>query len=109
MGQLYYDRNCSWCCRAAAFLARGKQAASSLQLVPTDFRDLSQLPSAVDAVQYVRGGFVWVRSEAIRQALWDAGWRGMARLLGAIPRSWRDKIYDWIAARRPCSGRACVS
>lgn len=106
-GQLYYDRNCSWCRRAAAFLVWGKQS-SAVELVPADFGDLSELPAPIDAVQYVRGEQVWVRSEAIRQALRDSGWRGLAWLLGAIPLTWRDKVYAWVAAHRPCARKACV-
>ncbi len=107
IGKLYYDRDCSWCRRAAAFLRQGRQA-HLLQLIPADFRELSQLPAPVDAVQYVRGGQVWLRSEAIRRALYDAGWRWIAKLLGAIPLAWRDRAYDWVAAHRPCSQKACL-
>lgn len=47
-------------------------------------------------------GLVRLRSEAVLHALIDirSGWRFLARPALIIPRSWRDGIYNWVAARR---------
>lgn len=58
---------------------------------------------SLSTVVYQRSnGDVLLRSDAVLHALIDidSSWRFLARPALLIPSSWRDRIYDWIAARR---------
>ncbi|MCS7297207.1 MAG: DCC1-like thiol-disulfide oxidoreductase family protein [Bacteroidia bacterium] len=101
MGRLYYDKNCSFCCRIAQ-LGQEVFSSASVEWVPADFSDLKALPLPVNAIIYEEGGKCWVKTEAIRLFLHRAGHPFLAALLSAIPLRWRDRIYDWIAKHRFC-------
>lgn len=100
-GKLYYDRHCRLCQRLAKWIYRWS-LSKRLQLVPTDYTELSKLPLPVEAVMYQRGDKIWIKSEAIRRVLWDGGWLLPAFVLWLIPLQWRDRWYDWVALRRSC-------
>lgn len=53
------------------------------------------------SILYLRGNQVFTRSTAVILILSDlgGGWNAM-RIFYVIPKSWRDKIYDWIANNR---------
>ena len=71
-----------------------------------------KLRKTLSSVVYQRpDGEILLRSDAVLQALIDidSRWHWLACLALKIPRSWRDGVYNWVAARRKkfFSMRAC--
>ncbi len=63
----------------------------------------SQLRASLSTVIYRKNnGGTLLRSTAILHALIDirSNWRFLARPALWIPRTWRDAVYDWVAANR---------
>ena len=108
---IYYDGVCALCHFAVRFLI-ARDRAGVLRFAPLQgetfatFRGATPRQEGLDSVIYVRGYWsgdarVFVRSEAVLQALRDIGgvWRvvSWARI---IPRFIRDGLYDLVARRR---------
>ncbi|MCH8200545.1 MAG: DUF393 domain-containing protein [Chloroflexi bacterium] len=108
---IFYDGVCALCHFAVKFLI-ARDRAGVLRFAPLQgetfaaFRAATPGQDGLDSVIYVRGYGsgdlrVFVRSEAVLQALRDIGgvWRvvSWARI---IPRFIRDGLYDLIARRR---------
>lgn len=73
------------------------QGETSAKKLPPELRE-----TLSSVVYQRRDGERMLRSDAVLQALIDIGsrWRWLARLALKIPRSWRDGVYNWVAARR---------
>lgn len=103
----FYDGDCGLCSRSVCFLMRGDRA-ELLYFAPlqgeTAARRLEDgLRDSLSTAVYLRAsGDVLIRSDAVLHALIDTGsrWRFLAHPALLIPRSWRDGLYKWIAARR---------
>ncbi len=108
---IFYDGVCALCHFAVKFLI-ARDRAGVLRFAPLQgetfatFRGATPPQDGLDSVIYVRGygsgdARVFVRSEAVLQALSDIGgvWRvvSWARI---IPRFIRDGLYDLVAHRR---------
>ena len=108
---IFYDGVCALCHRTVRFLI-ARDRAGVLRFAPLQgetfaaFRAAMPRDDGLDSVVYVRGygsgiARVFVRSEAILQALHDLGgfWRvvSWARI---VPRFMRDGVYDLVARRR---------
>ncbi len=108
---IFYDGVCALCHRAVRFLI-ARDRAGVLRFAPLQGETFEALRAAMpredglDSVIYVRGygsgnARVFVRSEAVLQALRDIGgfWRvvSWARI---IPRFMRDGLYDVVARHR---------
>ncbi|MCS7154046.1 MAG: DUF393 domain-containing protein [Bacteroidia bacterium] len=107
MAKFYYDGGCSVCQRFA-YWAQRLFPSETVEWIAADYSDLTQLPVAVEGVIYEEGGRYWVKTEAIRQYLKQAGYPFWASLLGAVPLRWRDWLYDRVAQRRACGKRRCA-
>ncbi len=108
---IFYDGVCALCHRAVRFLiARDRAGVLRFALLQGEtfaaFRAATSQEDGLDGVVYVRGygsgtTRVFVRSEAVLQALRDIGgfWRvvSWARI---IPRFMRDGVYDLVARHR---------
>ena len=108
---IFYDGVCALCHRTVRFLI-ARDRAGSLRFAPLQgetfaaFSATTPQEDGLDSIVYVRGygsetARVFVRSEAVLQALRDIGgfWRvvSWARI---IPRFMRDGLYDLVARRR---------
>ena len=104
---LFYDGECGLCSRSVRFLMRRDRDAL-LYYAPLQGETAAEqleagLRESLATVIYQRAsGEILLRSDAVLQALIDINsrWRYLSRLALWIPRSWRDGIYNWIAARR---------
>lgn len=103
--RLYYEENCSICKRLAEWVHR-KAPPGSLELVPTDYTDPVQLPIPVYSAFFVRDGHIYAFSEAVLESLRIAGYGPLVKVLSWIPRSWRDRLYRRLAARRTCARKS---
>ncbi len=108
---VFFDGVCAMCNRSMKLLIdedRGRVLAFS-PLQGETFKDLggtTSIERGLDSIVYVRGfggdaATVFVRSEAVLQALRDVGgfWR-VVSWLRLVPRPLRDRGYDFIAAHR---------
>ncbi|MCS6789841.1 MAG: DCC1-like thiol-disulfide oxidoreductase family protein [Bacteroidia bacterium] len=99
VGCVYYDKECRLCCWLAKI--GHKYIAPSLLWIGATYGEThTSAPLAVQSLIYEESGQYWLKSEAVRQILRAGGWRLTAWLIGQVPLSWRDKVYDFIAARR---------
>ncbi|HJU82957.1 MAG TPA: DCC1-like thiol-disulfide oxidoreductase family protein [Holophagaceae bacterium] len=105
---LFYDGHCGLCHRSVAFaLARDRRARFRFApLQGTTFAKLvppSQQAALPDSlVMWTAGGELLTRSDAVLRLLRGLGgvWRLLAALGRLVPRRWRDRAYDRIAATR---------
>lgn len=103
-----YDAECPLCRRAVSFLTdddtrqRFRFVASSSEEA-SDLLKSRQLPQSLakDTVIVFEASKTYIKSDAVIHAMMKKG--GMHRLsaiLLLLPGSWRNRIYDWLAARR---------
>jgi len=110
---LFYDGVCGLCGRLVRFLLKrddaGRLRYSPLQsaFAADVLRGHGVESGALDTVYLLseHGGpreILLSRSSAVLAALelLGAGWRRLARAVGAVPRPWRDAAYDGIARIR---------
>lgn len=104
---LFFDGDCGLCSRSVRFLMqRDKQAFlfyAPIQGVTAEgLLDAELRKALATAVYRSPVGSQYLRSDAVLHALIDmrSSWRFLARPALWVPRSWRDGIYNWIAARR---------
>ncbi|PXA04687.1 thiol-disulfide oxidoreductase [Coraliomargarita sinensis] len=104
---LFYDGDCGLCSRSVRFLMRQDRSRllyfAPLQGETASHRLETDLHQSLTTVVYQRAdGETFIRSDAVLRALIDTGsaWRFFAHPALLIPRSWRDGIYNWIAANR---------
>lgn len=103
-----YDGQCGFC-DASIMWCVDRDGAGALHFAPQEsamgralLRELGLEALDGDSVVLVEGGEAYLRSEAglrIARHL-RAPWRWLAWWLLWIPRSLRDAVYSWIAARR---------
>lgn len=99
VGRVYYDKECPLC-RWLAEVGR-RYIAPSLVWIGTTYEGANpSAPLAVQSLIYEEQGKYWLKSEAVRHIFRAGGWRLIAWLIGEIPLSWRDKLYDFVAVRR---------
>jgi len=106
--QVFYDGDCGFCHESVRFLAAHDRTGcfryaplggpTFLALVPASER--ADLPDSL--VVHSADGRVLVMSEAALHCLrrLGGGYRGLAALLGAVPRSLRDAAYAAFARNR---------
>ena len=109
---ILFDGVCNLCCGWIQFLIRrDKKAAFTFVSVQSDMgKTLLETTSikagnittsGLDTIVYIKNNQAFIESEAVLEILTNLGgiWRifGVLRL---IPRSLRDKIYRYIAAKR---------
>jgi len=109
---ILFDGVCNLCCGWIRFLIRrGKKAAftfvsiqsdmGKILLETVDLKANKLTTSNINTIVYIKNNQAFIESEAVLEILTDMGgiWRifGVLRL---IPRSLRDKIYRYIAAKR---------
>jgi predicted DCC family thiol-disulfide oxidoreductase YuxK len=104
---LFFDGDCGLCSRSVRFMMRRDKTGSLFYAplqgrVAADLLDETLRKSLATVVYRPPDGRVLLRSDAVLNALIDiqSRWRFVARLCLAIPRTWRDGLYEWIAARR---------
>jgi predicted DCC family thiol-disulfide oxidoreductase YuxK len=104
---LLYDGDCMFCNSTAMFLSdldkRKQLEFEPLQSeVGIDILKSANInPAYCDSVVYKRGSRVYVKSDAVLQAIRDVG--GLIKYFSYLrffPRFIRDYIYDFIAVRR---------
>jgi predicted DCC family thiol-disulfide oxidoreductase YuxK len=105
---VFYDGDCGFCHESVRFLAAHDRAGAFrfaplggptfLALVPEAAR--ADLPDSL--VVRSAEGRVLVLSEGTLHCLrrLGGGWRGLAALLGLVPRAWRDAAYAAFARNR---------
>ena len=109
---ILFDGVCNLCCGWIRFLIRRDKKAAftfvSIQsdmgkilLETVDLKANKLTTSNINTIVYIKNNQAFIESEAVLEILTDMGgiWRifGVLRL---IPRSLRDKIYRYIAAKR---------
>ena len=105
---VFYDGECGFCHESVRFLARRDRSGAFryaplggptfVALVPASLR--AALPDSL--VVHGVDGRLRVRSDAALHCLrrLGGGWRGLAAVLGAVPRGLRDAGYDAFARSR---------
>ena len=104
---LLFDGVCNLCDRSVQFVLK-HEAAESIQFASLQ-SEVGRAALAehgldvetIDSVVFIEGGHAYVQSDAALAvaARLDAPWRWLARSR-AVPRSVRDRVYDWIARHR---------
>lgn len=101
-----FDGECLMCSRSIRFLAR-RDVGDRLRFTPLQSEAGQALRKSLgeeppDSMLVRKGERVLVRSEAVLAVLGGLGlpWRMLAALGLLVPRAWRDRLYDFIAARR---------
>ncbi len=106
---LFYDGGCGLCHRTVRFVMATDRQGRAFRFAPlggeTFEREVprEQAAGLPDSVVIRRAdGTLLTRSDAVVYMLRRLGgpWRAPAALLGAVPRTWRDGLYDWVARNR---------
>jgi predicted DCC family thiol-disulfide oxidoreductase YuxK len=105
---LIYDGDCPLCRRTVRWL-RNRPGARNLRWEPSQgdegrrlVREFGLAGQSRETVLLIDADGVHGRSEAVRIALARLGgiWPAVAKVLRAVPRSWRDRVYDLVSRRR---------
>ena len=105
---LIYDGDCSLC-RGMARWLRNRPGARNLRLEASQgvagrrfVGELGLAREARETVLLIDADGVHDHSEAVRLTLARLGgfWSAVARLMRAVPRSWRDRVYTFVSRRR---------
>lgn len=101
-----YDGECLLCSRGIRFLAQ-QDRHKRLRFVPLQTPlgralEAKAGTASLSSVLMEKGGKVYSRSDGMLVAGRALGgiWALMAKVGGLLPRSLRDRLYDWIAANR---------
>ncbi len=101
-----YDGECLLCSGSIRFMAE-RDRHKRLRFVPLQTplgREMEAKAGtgSLNSVLMELGGRVYSRSEGLLVVGRALGgiWALLARIGGIVPRRWRDKLYDWIAANR---------
>ena len=103
-----YDGDCALCRGTAGWL-RGRSGGDRVRWLPVQDQDGRALAArhgvateSLQTVILVDADGVHRRSEAVRRVLrrFGGGWPLVGRLLGLIPRRWRDRVYGLVARNR---------
>jgi predicted DCC family thiol-disulfide oxidoreductase YuxK len=101
-----YDGECLLCSRGIRFLAE-QDRHKRLRFVPLQTplgraMEAKAGTGSLSSVLMEKGGKVYSRSDGLLVAGRALGgiWALLAKVFGILPRSLRDKLYDWIAANR---------
>lgn len=105
---VFYDGSCALCHAAVRFLVAEDRDPARFRIAPLGGAAyLARVPERVrvnrpDSVLLIRGTEVLMRGAAVEAILTELGgvWAVVAALMGLFPRSFVDRVYDAIAARR---------
>ena len=109
---LFYDGECGLCTNSVKFLLdkdRDRrlqfaplQGQTAAELLPKEFRNTSDLSTAVYLRKAGEQTRLFTRSSATSRALSDVGgfWGFLGRVLWLIPKFIRDPAYNFVANRR---------
>ncbi|HET8772361.1 MAG TPA: DCC1-like thiol-disulfide oxidoreductase family protein [Thermoanaerobaculia bacterium] len=105
--EVFYDGTCGLCHSGMRWLVAEDPTGTSFRYAPlfgdafaAAFPNATDLPDSV--IVKTAGGAVLVRSDAAVHLLGRLGglWRIFGIVFGALPRRWRDAMYDFIASVR---------
>jgi predicted DCC family thiol-disulfide oxidoreductase YuxK len=105
---MLFDGHCNFCSGSARFVlerSRGRSLRfSAMQTGPGQrwLRHLDMPLTDYATLILVDHGEVWLKSEAVLRlaGYMDRPWPWIAALLRPLPRAWRDRLYDLVAANR---------
>jgi len=109
-GWLFYDADCSFCCRVAAFLS-APMRRRGLALAPLQDPRVSALlglsqRELLRSIRFVSDGAQFAGADALlavaRELWWARPLLGIARIPGGLV--FLRSAYHWMAARRHCRG-----
>jgi predicted DCC family thiol-disulfide oxidoreductase YuxK len=106
---LFYDGHCGLCHRAVKFVLKHDRAGNAFRFAPLQGETFQSrvpperragLPDSV--VVLTADGNLLTRSDAFLHILQKlgGGWKALAGILGVIPRSVRDAVYNTVARIR---------
>lgn len=104
-----FDGECALCNGTVAWLVRRDRRrafllAGSAGDIGREAVRRAGLPSEVtrSTIVVARAGHVWLRSDAVLAIADTLGWPWRAAaVLRVVPRALRDRVYGWVANRRP--------
>lgn len=106
---LFYDGYCGLCHGTVKFVIKHDRLGSAFRFAPLQGSTLERLVPAAQRsglpdsiVVLTQQGSLLVRSDAVLYVLRRLGgrWRALGGILGVIPRSLRDAVYDFVARVR---------